>query len=264
MAVEALTRPEMVHGGPPEEQASIEAAAGSDEVSAVVLALTAETGEALRGGQVCSDRPALQALQNVVGWTIGGYGTRPVPDSVKTKERDRLNVLLRYRQPPLEEGKPPTVAMYDYLCDTLFGVPMRSVGPEVVQPRYLNLEGQEVEPDWMEADWEAFRQAQGDRPVPPVFQPNRYPYQLPVRDGAREEERTAQHWLLWYFHYPEEPLPDPPDGEIDADVRRCLTAALAERRLGARADYIWYRNPAMSVSEVFHVQVFWILSASGR
>lgn len=262
-AQEPQVRAETVSGGPPEAQAAIEAAAGSAEFLAALQVLTSENGVKLRGCMVSSERPHLQALQNLIGWTIGGYDTRPVPEAQHTKETDRLEILLKYRQ-PADPGSPPRIEMYDYLCDTIFNVPMSLVGPEVHAPQYQDLEGNVVTPCWVEADWPAFRKAMGGGRPAPVFRPNRYPYQLPRRPGAREEESTAQHWILWYFHYPEEPLPDPPDATIDADLRRCIGEALAERGLGSRADYIWYRNPAMSVPQVFHVQVFWILPSADR
>mmetsp|Transcript_69573 Transcript_69573/g.201621 ORF Transcript_69573/g.201621 Transcript_69573/m.201621 type:complete len:259 (+) Transcript_69573:297-1073(+) len=251
----------------PEEQAAIAEAARSPELLLILEALTSPppegaAGESLRGGKVSSDRPHLQALQNLVGWTIGGYDTRPFPETKKQKEDDRLQILLRYRQ-PADPGDPPEVAMYDYLCETLFGVPMRPVGPEVVMPRFRNLEGEIVDPEWVEADWDAFRARVGEARPTPVLLPNRYPYQLPRREGVREEQQCAQHYILWYFHYPEEPLPDPEDAAIDADIRRRLVEVLRERGLGDRADYIWYRNPSMSVPQVFHVQVFWIVPNDG-
>lgn len=249
---------EDIAGGPDEAQAAVAEASATPEFQQVVEALCTEGGKPLRGCVVSPDRPFLQALQNLVGWTIGGYDTRPEPEAQKTKERDRLDILLRYRQPE-DPGDPPRVAMYDYLCDTIFGVPMRPVGPEVCAPQIQDLEGNVVTPLWVEADWDAFFEVRrGERP-PPAFLPNRYPYQLPSRPGAREEQMRAQHWILWYFHYPEEPLPDPADDVVEGDLRRCLAAVLAERGLGSEADFIWYRNPAMSVPQVFHVQVFWIV-----
>jgi len=245
----------------PEAQAATQAASTSEDVLRAVEVLTGNCKSNLRGCPVNPDRPHLQALQNVVGWTLGGYDTRPTPAAITLKERDRLEILLRYRQ-PVDPGLPPRVAMYDYLCDSLFGVPMRPVGSEVAVPTFLDLDGRERSAEWVEADWDKFRQAIAETGFPgPVFRENRYPYQLPRRIGSSEFERSAQHWVLWYLHLPGDALPDPSDAEIDRDVRSGLSGALAEHGLPG-ADYIWYRNPAMSVPEVFHVQVFWIVPAT--
>ncbi|CAE7944807.1 unnamed protein product, partial [Symbiodinium sp. KB8] len=151
----------------------------------------------VRGCPVNPERGHLQALQMAVEWTIGGFDTRPVPEAAEKKQRDRLEILLHYRQPEEEAGMMPRVRMYDYLCDTLFHVPMKIVGPEVVIPEFRDLDGQLVKPVWMEADFSgAF-----ERPKP-VFAANRYPYQLPERPGKSPLQQRAQHWLLWYLHYP--------------------------------------------------------------
>jgi len=229
----------------------------------VVRALEVLTapGERVRGCQVDPARPALQALQNVLGWTQGGYDTRPTEEAQRQKHLDRLQILLTYRQPPPPPpGEAPRVAMYDYLCDTLFGLPMRPVGPEVDVPDVEDLEGNIVKPFWVEVNWEQFA-ASGARRPGPVFRPNRYPYQLPCRpcgEGAHEFQRQTQHWILWYLHLPGEPVADRPDAEIDCDVRCELLAVVSAQGFEA-FDYIWYRNPGMSVPEVFHVQVFWIV-----
>lgn len=254
--------PLAVTRAPPEEQAAIQEAGNSPDLLRALQALTAE-GQDIRGCRVNPERAHLQALQNLVEWTIGGYDTRPVPETLALKETDRLNILLRYRQPP-DPGNPPRVAMYNYLCDTLFHVPMRKVGPEVKAPTFQDLKGNVVAADWVEADWQKFRREESTREgrLPaPVFAANRYPYQLPVRPGLHELQRRAQHWIMWYFHFPEDPLPNPSDEVIDNDVRRELRATVSAAGF-SRADYIWYRNPSMSVPEVFHVQVFWIIPNS--
>merc|ERR1712054_278329 len=122
--------------------------------------------------------------------------------------------------------------------------------------------GQVVQAAWTEADWDTFLAAQADGQPPPriVFAPNRYPYQVPDfldREDAHRWQKSAQHWILWYFHYPWDPLNDPGDVQIDTDVRSSLKEKVEAEGLQC-ADYIWYRNPGMSVPEVFHVQVFFI------
>lgn len=72
--------------------------------------------------------------------------------------------------------------MYDYLCDTLFEIPMKPVGPEVLVPEITDLEGVRRRGCWVEADFSTV----AERPKP-VFRANRYPYQLPVRPNSSLE-----------------------------------------------------------------------------
>lgn len=218
----------------------------------------------VRGCMVSPERPHLQALQNAVGWTLGGYDTRPSVETQKRKHKDRMEVLTNYRQPLHIPGEPlPPICMYDYLCATLFDVPMRPVGPEVTAPTILDDDGDTVTPDWQEADWELFRKEGRSKPAP-AFCENKYPYQLPQRtvsEGAHKLQMSAQHWILWYFHFPEEPMPDFPDKVIDDEVRSQLTSVVKQVGFD-RFDYIWYSNPNMSAPDMFHVQVFWIVQAN--
>lgn len=244
----------------PAVQAALEAAAQDPEFHNALQVLT--SGEQVRGCVVNSARGHLQLLQNYTGWTIGGYDTRPTEKAMQDKNRDRLHVLITYRQPE-DPGVPPKVAMYDYLCHTLFGVPMRSVGPEVVPTQYRNEQGEIITPSWIEGDWDKYR-ASGDSRPPPVFEANKYPYQVPeqqVSADAHDFQRRAQHWLLWYMHFPDEAPVDPGDEQIDQDVRRELLSVVNKEGFHV-VDYIWYRNPAMSVPDLFHVQVFWIVPRS--
>lgn len=253
----------------PEEQNAVAAAGCSAEIHRILDILTAQdvgnNGNAgagyvrIRGCQVSSDRAQLQALQNLLGWTIGGFNTRPVEGTREQKERDRLEVLLSYRQPE-DPGDPPEVMMYDYLCDTLFNVPMRPVGGEVRLPEFLDLDNVVRKAEWIETDWDTFKMAGSTRP-PPVFRANRYPYQLPevlTDQKFHEYHRRAQHWILWYFHAPWEKMPDASEEEVDRDLHEALRAVVWKAGFD-RVDYIWYRNPAMSVPAMFHVQVFWIV-----
>jgi hypothetical protein len=247
----------------PSEMAAIAEHRQTTEFAALLDVLTA-TRHKFRGCQVDPARPKLQALQDVLGWTPSGYATRPNAEMQERKNHDRLQVLLAYRQPPPPPpGQSGTVAMYDYLCHTLFGVPVRPVGPEVHVPEMINLEGKTVMPEWVECDWSQFESARSVRPTK-VLQPNRYPYQLPQRSprsvsrGAHAFRRYTQHWILWYFHGPGDPLPNPSDGEIDSDIRSEL-AKLVKAAGFDRFDYIWYRNPGISVPDVSHFQVFWIV-----
>lgn len=243
----------------PAVQAAIEAAAQDPDFQSALEVLTG--GGQVRGCKVNSARGHLQLLQNLVGWTIGGYDTRPTEKAAQDKNKDRLNVLLTYRQPE-DPGDPPQVAMYDYLCHNIFGIPMAPVGPEVIPTKYRNENGEIVTPSWIEADWDTFRSgASGGTRPPPKFAANKYPYQVPeqqVPQDAHDFQRRAQHWILWYMHFPGEQLVDPGDEQIDQDVRRELLSVVGREGFEA-VDYIWYRNPAMSVPDLFHVQVFWIV-----
>ena len=78
------------------------------------------------------------------------------------------------------------------------------------------------------------------------------------RPAETELQSVAQHWLLWYLHFPWEELRDYPDQQIDDDVR-CAVLLAARERGFETVDYVWYRNPGASVPDVFHVQVFWIV-----
>lgn len=246
----------------PEALAATQAAGDSPDLHKALHALTSDQ-EMVRGCMVNPERGHLQALQNMVGWTIGGYDTRPVPEAADQKQKDRLQILLSYRQPQ-DTGGPPTIRMYDYLCDTLFRIPMRPVDPEIIVPDFLDLEGNLVKGNWQEADFSSFQGANALPRPGPFFGSNRYPYQLPDRQlgpEAHELQRKAQHWLLWYLHFPWEAVASFPDETIDKDVRAELLAVVSKHGFD-RVDYILYRNPSASVPEMFHVQVFWIIPDS--
>jgi hypothetical protein len=66
----------------------------SDSVKVSVKTLTSESAK-FRGLQVSADRPKLEALKRAVGWTIGGYDTRPTQERAAQKHQDRLAVLFR-------------------------------------------------------------------------------------------------------------------------------------------------------------------------
>ncbi|CAJ1351313.1 unnamed protein product [Effrenium voratum] len=195
-----------------------------------------------------------------------GAGPSPGPAECRRLDHWRLRHAAGARGRGAEaEGSPtdsapeerPRVRMYDFLCDTLFQIPMRPVGPEVIVPDFRDLHGQLVTPQWMEADFSGWKEGELPRPKP-VFAANRYPYQLPERPASHALQRAAQHWLLWYCHYPWEEVPDFPDDQIDEDVRREIQLVATANGF-KKVDYIWYRNPSASVPDLFHVQVFWIV-----
>jgi hypothetical protein len=251
-----------ITGDLPEERAAIAEHKASEEFARLLEILTAPQQD-IRGCQVDPTRAKLEALQQLLGWTPGGYTTRPRPEDQERKNHDRLQLLLTYRQPPAphpDSGQPPRVCMYDHLCHTLFDVPVREVGPEVIVPELQDLEGNIVKPKWVECDWRQYESLRLPRPSM-VLRANKYPYQLPESSApkqAHEYQRRTQHWILWYFHGAHDPMPSPSDAEIDLDVRRELTKVV-EGEGFHHFDYIWYHNPGLSVSDVFHVQVFWII-----
>eukprot|EP00913_Durusdinium_trenchii_P016901 g15889.t1 len=230
-------------------------AAAKPELHRFVEVLTSP--ESVRGCPVNPERGYLQALQNAVGWTIGGFDTRPVPEAMEQKKKDRLQILLSYRQQEASEESAPR---------------------EVEIPEYRDLEGQVVRGNWLEAvvavavavrvvaavavgeaDFSGWSEGAKPRPAP-VFAANRYPYQLPTRTAETEVQSVAQHWLLWYLHFPWEEVADFPDEQIDQERPTNLREVqLVAQTFGfERVDYVWYRNPAASVPDLFHVQVFWI------
>mmetsp|Transcript_51048 Transcript_51048/g.110775 ORF Transcript_51048/g.110775 Transcript_51048/m.110775 type:complete len:252 (-) Transcript_51048:146-901(-) len=230
-------------------EAEISLALQSETVRTIIEVLTG-TPRFLRGCQVNPDRAHLQAVQDVVRWTVGGYTTRPTEEDIEKKAIDRLELLVNYRQPPIESMAVPTVAMYDYLCDTIFGIPMCPVGPDVAMPTLIDTKGNPIQPRWHEADWKKYFESGMEKPTT-ALRPNRYPYQLPEVDGQR-----ARHYILWYFHYVWEEQANPTDAEIESDITLALTMLASEENMQG-IDYIWYRNPAISVPDMFHVQIFW-------
>lgn len=249
-------RPESSAEIPADALPLIQQAEASDDVLRAVECLTA-TDSSVRGCKVNPDRIHLQALQNLTGWTIGGFRTRPTLELAAQKNEDRLLVLLSYRQehPP---ATPPRVAMYDYLCESIFGVPMQQsvMRDELAEIRYQDHDGNLHTPNWREPDWDAHGTKE---PLEPKFLPNKYPYQVPVLDpDAHWMQRQAQHWLLWFFHFPWESLPDPADEVVDAAIRKRLQELVRVEGF-EQVDYIWYKNPHISVPDMFHVQVFWIV-----
>ena len=114
--------------------------------------------------------------------------------------------------------------------------------PYVVVPSFVKSDGSTVVPDWVQVDWEMFEVGGAVLP-PPAFVPNKYAYQLKspadLPDDAAPVQKSVHHYVLWYFHRHNEPLPCPSDDEIDVQVRDAVTAA-AEDAGFVHADYIWY------------------------
>eukprot|EP01063_Lacrimia_lanifica_P015198 TRINITY_DN22011_c0_g1_i1.p2 TRINITY_DN22011_c0_g1~~TRINITY_DN22011_c0_g1_i1.p2 ORF type:complete len:251 (+),score=73.65 TRINITY_DN22011_c0_g1_i1:46-798(+) len=245
----------------------------SGRLADVVALLTAPSG-GVRGGEVDPSPEALDALQRVVHWTVGSDGCRPAPQDALRKHLDRMAVLLKYRQGayyvPRDEGSPPPpIDMYDSVCHTMFHLPLRHADPPAGGfPSFVDADGDGTErvvvPEvWYEVDWAAARQGRRLQQRV-VFHPNAYPYQLPaVRcegDGCVpcDGGTRARHYVLWFLHLPEEgPAVHAAldSAALDVLVRERIAAALPP---AAAFDYIWYRNPKMTVPDLFHVQVFWM------
>lgn len=82
-------------------------------------------------------------------------------------------------------------------------------------------------------------------PSPPVwiFDHCMFPYNLPF---------NANHFVLWnsYHTFSE---------DIDEKAINDIIAFFIEKRLGhTDFDFAWYKNPKPSVTDFYHVQVFWI------
>mmetsp|Transcript_95655 Transcript_95655/g.295145 ORF Transcript_95655/g.295145 Transcript_95655/m.295145 type:complete len:227 (-) Transcript_95655:350-1030(-) len=123
----------------PEAQAEISEAAVSPPLAEAVGVLTAASST-VRGCKIEPARPFLQALRDRLGWTPGWDDTRPSEALARAKIRCKLDVLRAYRQPEEYLSSPDAgrVAMYDFLCDDIFGMPMRSVGRPRREPHGLS------------------------------------------------------------------------------------------------------------------------------
>lgn len=68
---------------------------------------------------------------------------------------------------------------------------------------------------------------------------NEYPYDLPP---------NTFHYVLWYSIFNSKTEKD-----ISKDIFECLSQKLKHQRF----EFVWYENPKMSITELYHVQVFW-------
>lgn len=75
------------------------------------------------------------------------------------------------------------------------------------------------------------------------FVENEFPYCI--------DPTVGNHYILWLGpktsgkHY------------TDEEIDECIRKELKELTNGDNYDYAWYENPKMTISEVYHVQVFW-------
>ena len=74
-----------------------------------------------------------------------------------------------------------------------------------------------------------------------VFIPNEYPYNVP--DGTN-------HYVMWYTY----------DNISDEIITSDISSELYNLLNNLNFEFVWYRNPKMTIPEIFHVQVFWHLT----
>ena len=73
-----------------------------------------------------------------------------------------------------------------------------------------------------------------------IFRPNDYPYQL---------NDNSNHYVMWYNCQNKPYSYD----QINLDIQEELS------KLANNYQYVWYENPIMSVPEIYHVQVFFVI-----
>ena len=71
------------------------------------------------------------------------------------------------------------------------------------------------------------------------FTKNIFPYNLP---------NDTNHYIMWFY------------GEkiIDTDINDNISIEITKLKGDNNFKFIWYKNPKMNISEIYHVQVFWI------
>jgi len=146
-----------------------------------------------------------------------GYGWLPNERTVRPSEAGKAAKAAR-----LAEILATYVDLTDYLLHAVFGQGVES------SPEHANkLRAASV----------------GGAPGEAVFAPNEFPYAI----------EQGNHYVLWYC------VKDKPksDEEISRDIERELRRLLGCGDASEPFDFAWYENPAMSVPEFYHVQVFW-------
>ena len=74
-----------------------------------------------------------------------------------------------------------------------------------------------------------------------VFKPNDYPYQL---------NQDTHHYILWYNCFKQPYSYDLINNDVQTEISN----------ISKDYQYVWYENPSMSVPEIYHVQVFFIIN----
>jgi len=73
-----------------------------------------------------------------------------------------------------------------------------------------------------------------------LFQENKFKYNI-----------QGNHYVMWYLEYNESEITD---DIINFDIYLNIFKIIGNKNF----NFAWYKNPKMSVPEIFHVQVFWI------
>ena len=73
-----------------------------------------------------------------------------------------------------------------------------------------------------------------------IFQENRFKYNI---DG--------NHYVMWYLGYNENEIID---DIISFDIFCEIFCIVGNEKF----NFAWYKNPKMTIPDIFHVQVFWI------
>ncbi len=78
------------------------------------------------------------------------------------------------------------------------------------------------------------------------FNPNNFPYQL----------STGYHYILWVSPTKEFPNGVIPDEHINCEIQNAIVKIAGEN---SKFRFFWYENPKMTVPEIYHIQVFWMI-----
>tara|TARA_E500000178_G_C16852483_1_gene675814 strand:+ start:176 stop:676 length:501 start_codon:yes stop_codon:yes gene_type:complete len=70
------------------------------------------------------------------------------------------------------------------------------------------------------------------------FIENEYPYSVP---------KNTYHYIMWYTY----------DNISDEQITKDIYSELYNKLNNSNFEFVWYKNPKMSIPEIFHVQVFW-------
>jgi len=73
-----------------------------------------------------------------------------------------------------------------------------------------------------------------------LFQENKFKYNI-----------QGNHYVMWYLQYNDNEIND---DIINFDIYLNILKIVGNKNF----NFAWYKNPKMTVPEIFHVQVFWI------
>ena len=76
-----------------------------------------------------------------------------------------------------------------------------------------------------------------------VFKPTKFRYNLP---------ECTNHWILWNTEHTMDWKPD------SQEINEVICTLIYENLGSTQFDFAWYINPKPTVTQFFHVQVFWI------